>query len=204
MALTPPPSAVDETPRRRRVRPGMWIIIAICVFGCTCPLFVGALFFPVFAQAREAAKAQVCLEHLQLVGDAMETYEAKHGVFPKDIASALQEARSTDPTVLSCTKAETGPGIGYAYNASYFAGRSPSQLGPDFRTVPMLIEVESDQPDATLNESSRFARRHLKGRWINAFFLPFGAVRLRVPDSELSMPIKQVHDLFRYAVGRGA
>ena len=65
-------------PPKKKISPWVWVLV-VCVGMCLpCLAVFGAILFPVFAQARIAAKQAQTVVSLKTVGDAMMAYVADH------------------------------------------------------------------------------------------------------------------------------
>jgi hypothetical protein len=171
----------------------MIIVLGVCLGGCLCVGVVGAILFPVFAQAKEAAITNVCASNMRKVGAAIEDYTGEMGAFPgsmQDVADRLEGDRAT----LKCPKLELpGYGLGFAYHGAIFANKKFEGLSGDvLSTQPLLIEVQDTGSNLALNPSSTFPKRHNNGRYVNAYFAGIGVKRLRLTDAQMNAPIMSV------------
>src|SRR5436190_738056 len=107
MASMPPPISGDADNKPRRGKPsGLWLVISLCIGGCVCPLLVGSFLFPVFAQAKEVARATVCKRNLQTVGDAIIAFQKSQGAFPEDlnVVIPVADTHGMNADLVKCPK----------------------------------------------------------------------------------------------------
>ena len=95
--VPPPPAAppfYTQPPAKKGTPPWVWVIVAFAVVLCTCPVGA-AILFPVFAQARMAAKRTVALSQEKQVALAALLYSTdsddKFPPFstPEDVTSKI-------------------------------------------------------------------------------------------------------------------
>jgi prepilin-type processing-associated H-X9-DG protein len=117
------------------------LVLAMMVF--IVPI-MAAILFPVFAQAREKARATVCISHLRHVGAAMMMYANDYdGHLPQrenwcDAVLPYVPSPQENPPkrVFSCPSLAGQP-IGQAYNAQ-LSGLSQSRISSPFATAEVF------------------------------------------------------------------
>ncbi len=168
----------------------MMILLAVCVGGCLCVGLMSAVLFPVFAQAREAARLNVCAHSMREVGQAITSFAADKGRFPATMEEAAANFKG-EPGTAKCSKLEGNKfGFGFAYNAAFFANKKSGQVGL-FSHAPLLIEIDDPKGNDVLTPESRFPKRHMNGRYVNAFFIGQSVRRIKLSDAEINMVIPQ-------------
>jgi hypothetical protein len=120
----------------------------------------------------------------------MIAYEQDRGAFPQKMSDVESYAPSRRRASYKCPKIDgRGFGRGYAYNKAFFNGKKLSSISKkDLETHPLLVEVQNPEEDV-LSPKSMFAKRHMAGRWANAFYVGRGAIRLHLADEQASRPI---------------
>jgi len=117
-SLIPPAS-----PARTGIPKWGWLLGVVGCFVCVCPIILGAVLFPVFTQARLAAKSAVALSDAKQVSLGMQMYLNDYDeVFPPSMST------ETTPTVLSAYLGEhpdpklTAAEAGYTWNEELEGG----------------------------------------------------------------------------------
>lgn len=152
-------------PPARKSNVLVWIIVLACVGGCFLLIAMGsAILFPVFGQARLAAKKTLALSHAKQLGLSMQMYTAENNdTFPiaaewcDRIAPYVgEEAMFTSPA------AGDGPGYDFAFAAKLSEKNALSVRNPD-RTI-MVFE----QRGRTKNANGSRELLPEKGRYSSA------------------------------------
>jgi type II secretory pathway pseudopilin PulG len=153
---------------RRGLSP--WAIVLLVLAGCGVLMTViiailAAILFPVFAQAREAARKAACRSNQKQIATAIQMYHLDHGVLP---AAASWQTDITpylgDPKVFTCP---SRPGVlnAYAYNAAL--QRRDLAKFADPSVTPMVFESSAGAANAA-DRLESFATPH-RGEGIVVF-----------------------------------
>ena len=190
MATIPPQQTGAPYQPKKKTNVVLLVVLGLCLASCLCVGIVGAILFPVFAQAKEAAILTVCGSNMGQVGDAVSRYAAEKGKFPSSLTEA-QAYAATNPTNLKCPKLERFIfGLGYAYNAATYAGKDPNKTPQStYEKQPLLVEALAAGQDATLDPISKFPKRHMNGRYVNVYYFNRGVVRIKLTDAQIEAPI---------------
>src|SRR5689334_4416319 len=191
-SMTPPVSAESNNQPRKAKPAGFWLVICLCIGGCVCPLVVGSFLFPVFAQAKEVARATVCKRNLQTVGNAIMAFQKSQGEFPEDlnVVIPMADTHGMKADLVKCPKiVNPGFGRGYAYNGVFYGMKKLSRISQDdLHKYPLLIEIEDPNNDEVTVDCT-FPSRHLLGKWVNAYFVGVRAVRIQLSEEQLNKPV---------------
>jgi hypothetical protein len=81
MASMTPPPMIDSGPSRGKPKTALWVVLGLV--GCAVIVCGGggilmAILFPVFAQAREAARTTACVRNLERSARALAIYASDH------------------------------------------------------------------------------------------------------------------------------
>ncbi len=164
----PPPS--DAPPPHKSGVPGWakWVIGCGAMLMCCCPIG-GAVLFPVFSQARQAANSSQSLIHMKQIGAALSLYTAEHDDFtpPSQGWNAalttygpdLGADNLTDP-LLRDSPERRGYGMNLGISMkSVVAMEDPSKViafaltktpGKDAQVTPDTLRPASQQPYRTI------------------------------------------------------
>ena len=113
----PPVLTTPPVPPAPKSGMPVWVWIVVPVVMC-CPI-LAAVLFPVFSQARLAAKRTQSLAHIKQIGLASAMYAAENDDrFPK--AEAWEEVLrdSTDEDIFKDPQADANSGLGFAMNSA--------------------------------------------------------------------------------------
>lgn len=143
------------------------IIVLACVFGFFCLLvpILAAILFPVFSQAKNAAKNEECIMNLRQICNGASMYAAENDnklPLAENWNGALDMYTSLED-VFHC------PGVphrnyGYAYNDS-LSGLAVAQIAMP-QTEPMIFDSNLREPNAhsdlsTLSTSGRHMKTNI-------------------------------------------
>lgn len=166
------------------------------IIGVVAVLLVGAVAFPLVAQARESAKLEECRKNMQIVGDAIVAYaKDNNGILGDEMYYIDSWARKIDkyvpeygevpPFCAGLDGEYYGLGVGYALNPKFYNKKIDS---PELATEPLLIETRDLMPSNQWLEDSRAGRRHLRGTKFNKYYVGRGAVTEDTPKNEAPAP----------------
>lgn len=182
---TPPPAYVPPVSPEPPKKPKTGLIIGIVVGvlglgGCAIVAILAAILFPVFSQAKEAARATLSLSHVKQCAHGSLMYMADHDdhlplrntwmdVTGKYVGSnPEQDARTTgnsgsqtDAVFRSPALGDDPNAYGYAFNAD-LAGIKASKLKSPETTILIFDSTVTDRnataPTATLPSPGRYRR----------------------------------------------
>jgi hypothetical protein len=137
--------------------PAFWIIGALVAMVCCVGVpIIAAILFPVFSQAREAAKRTESIENIKTLGTAVMIYIADYDdVYPPaERWETLITPILSDPDALVAPQA-TQP-VAYAFNSGLALVEAPSL--PNANTTPMIFESNVAGPNAWGSSNSIYVR----------------------------------------------
>jgi prepilin-type processing-associated H-X9-DG protein len=118
---TAPPYQPPYAPPRKGVPAWVWILLGCGCFGFFGFIaFIAAILFPVFAQAREAAREQSCLSNLkqQALGTLMYAQDYDERFPPKEQWMDVLNPYTNTETILYCPSDPKEPqNYGYAFDS---------------------------------------------------------------------------------------
>jgi prepilin-type processing-associated H-X9-DG protein len=166
----PPPAAAYQhqaqppvPPRARMSTPVIVLLTLAGCAGCALPIIAigGAILFPVFAQAREAARRQSCMTNLKQLSVAILLYAQDHDE-KLPLKDSWQDAivpfgPGSVPLPFTCPSRSAVPG--YAYNASLNAVFIGDLESADTR--PLLFDSSLGRANAS-DLLQSFAPRHAR------------------------------------------
>lgn len=187
----PPPQAAQSNVPKKKTNVVMIVVLSICLGLCLCTGVLAAIILPAFAQAKEAAKVTACARNMSEVGKAIEKYAAETGSYPPTMDESYSYAPT--PNMLKCVEMEKfGYGLGYTYNAPAFANKKVQEVDANtLATQPLLTEVLGGAVNLVLDPTCKFAKRHSRGRYVNAYYVGRGVVKLKLTDQQIETPIMQ-------------
>jgi prepilin-type processing-associated H-X9-DG protein len=169
-------------PRRQGMSP--WIIVLIVLGGCgtigiAVIAIVAAILFPVFAQAREAARSASCQSNLKQISTAILMYAQDYDEVlpPKSNWQDGVDPYVRNPAVYTCPSAPGLPNA-YAYN-SRLDRRSMDDI-PFPAAQPMVFESHLGARNGS-DELGSFALRHFGEQSGNVAYADGHVRRERAP-----------------------
>jgi hypothetical protein len=140
--VTPPPRSEPPppvyAPPAKKTNPVMIVAIVLAAGFCLCVPILAAILFPVFSQAREAAKQTACLSNLRMMS-------VGHLMYASDYDDTLHPGPDWATAIAAYSRSSAGcpnfeGGIGYAFDVDA-AGVNLAKL-----EEPILMMYESDAP----------------------------------------------------------
>lgn len=165
MSTVPPIPPAPGMPVQKRNTTIIWIVVAICVVGfCGLLAVVAAVLFPVFAQAREAAVATMCLSNIKQIATAQLVYSVDNDDrFPA--AEDWQDRvtpYTTSQSLFDCPKlAKDGQSNGYAMNAK-LGGVAAIKVAAPAETVLLFESMRLERNAHSGLEALPNPGRHLR------------------------------------------
>jgi type II secretory pathway pseudopilin PulG len=193
MSNLPPQIDAQLNAPKKKTNVLVWILGGLCLASILCVGLVGAILFPVFAQAKEAASIRLCEENIRKVGVCITRYADQNGQFPAQTSDASGYAGDLAGDI-KCPKMQLLKfGLGYAYNAAVYAGKRPQDIPQEtYDTQPLLIEIFDARRDDTLDPDKKFGERHMNGRYVTAYYYKRGAAKIKLTDAQMSSQILTV------------
>lgn len=148
------PYAGQAFPIKKKT-PWGWIIAGIACFICICPAFLGAILFPVFAQARKSAESTAGLSNAKQVALGMVIYTGDYDdVFP-DMSDSSAVAKLLDPYLKNPQLVTAA--AGYEWNGALSRVSTARVNSPATAWV-----LHTRQPDETGKFDIGFVDGHVK------------------------------------------
>jgi prepilin-type processing-associated H-X9-DG protein len=169
-----PPYQFPETPPppvRKSNTTLIWVIVIVGLLGlCMLMLFMAAILFPVFSEARLAAMRTACLSNVKQVSLASLIYAADWDdklPSPNGWADQIEDVMTES---MHCPEVRRDVGrdtYGYALNAFLAGKKSESFASPE--TAILVFETEKLERNASGGEADLAQKRH--GNRPNVAFL---------------------------------
>lgn len=116
---------------------------------------LAALFIPTIGRAKENSQTAVCIDNLKKIGNALNMYYSRWGVYPPDFPGQIRKELVHFPDVFHCP-GDKRPGVelSYGMNAG-IAGRKRSELTNIDKTI---LVTESATPMISKSPDAAFFR----------------------------------------------
>lgn len=154
------PPIFEQTPPKKK-SPVLWILLGVVVL-CACPilLILAAILFPVFSQARTAARSTLCLSNMKQTAVAAIMYTSDYDErLPLAPTWQTTLSGSTTAKVLGCPDVK-GPIGGFAFVKS-LSGKRSDRVGKPNETI-LLFESNDVSLNAVGDPKEPFTPRHQK------------------------------------------
>jgi hypothetical protein len=163
MSLPPSYESLQPSPQKEG-KTQMILVLAMLGGGTFCCLLGAAILFPVFGQARDAARTTVCMRNQRAMAAAMIQYATDNdGALPSgDRWRESIALYDPDAPIRQCPAVQSGAGTGYAFAANLASTKLNSTS--DSAQKPMLFDSAAAGTDAISDLSSLpNPGRHVKG-----------------------------------------